>query len=151
LLLPTSHGELVPLSRVAAIRTDTGPAQVSREDVQRRIVIECNIRGRDLGGFVSEARRAVQAAVSIPTGYYIKWGGQIEHLQDATQRLALVIPITLIAILGVLSVIFGAMRPAVLIFLNVPLALCGGVLALWIRGLPFSISAAVGLIALFGI
>ena len=151
LLLPTPHGELVPLSRVATIKTDLGPAQVSREDVQRRIAVECNIRGRDLGGFVHEARQVVQKAVSLPTGYYLKWGGQIEHLQEASRRLVVVIPITLILILGVLSVIFGAMRPALLIFLNVPLALSGGVLALWVRGLPLSISAAVGFIALFGI
>jgi cobalt-zinc-cadmium resistance protein CzcA len=151
LLLPTPHGELVPLSRVATIKTDLGPAQVSREDVQRRIAIECNIRGRDLSGFVREARQVVQKAVSLPTGYYLKWGGQIEHLQEASRRLAVVIPITLILILGVLSVIFGTMRPALLIFLNVPLALSGGVIALWLRGLPLSISAAVGFIALFGI
>ncbi len=151
LLLPTPQGELVPLSRVATIKTDLGPAQVSREAVQRRIAVECNIRGRDLGGFVHEARQIVQKAVSLPTGYYLKWGGQIEHLQDASRRLAVVIPITLLLILGVLYVIFGTMRPALLIFLNVPLALSGGVIALWLRGLPLSISAAVGFIALFGI
>jgi len=151
LLLPTAHGELVPLSRVAAIKIETGPAQVSREDVQRRIMIECNIRGRDLGSFVREAQHVIESAVSVPPGYYVKWGGQIEHLQEASRRLVVVIPITLVLILGVLSVIFGAMRPALLIFLNVPLALSGGVLALWVRGLPLSISAAVGFIALFGI
>lgn len=151
LLIPAVHGELVPLSRVAAVRVDTGPAQVSREHVQRRIVVESNIRGRDLGSFVAEAQRAVAREVSLPTGYELRWGGQFEHLQEASHLLAVVVPITLILILGVLSVIFGAMRPALLIFLNVPLALSGGVLALWLRGLPLSISAAVGFIALFGI
>jgi heavy metal efflux system protein len=151
LLLPTPQGELVPLSRVADIKLDTGPAQVSRQDVQRRIMVECNIRGRDLGGFVAEAQRVVGESVTVPRRYYITWGGQFEHLQEASRRLAVIVPITLLLILSMLSVIFGAMRPALLIFLNVPLALSGGILALWVRGLPLSISAAIGFIALFGI
>ncbi len=151
LLIPTAHGELVPLSRVSVIRGDTGPAQISREHVQRRIVVESNIRGRDLGSFVAEAQRAVAHNVSLPTGYELTWGGQFQHLQEAAGRLAVVVPLTLLLILGVLSVIFGAMRPALLIFLNVPLALSGGVLALFLRGLPLSISAVIGFIALFGI
>jgi cobalt-zinc-cadmium resistance protein CzcA len=151
LLIPTMHGKLVPLSRVATIRVDSGPAQVSREHVQRRIVVECNIRGRDLGSFVTEAQHAVVQAVVLPTGYELTWGGQFKHLQDASRRLAVVVPITLLLILGVLSVIFGTLRPALLIFLNVPLALSGGILALWLRGLPLSISAIIGFIALFGI
>ncbi len=130
---------------------DSGPAQISREAVQRRIVIECNIRGRDLGRFVAEAQRVVGRAVALPTGYYMTWGGQFEHLQEASIRLALVVPVTLALILAVLSVIFGAMKPALLIFFNVPLALSGGILALALRGLPFSVSAAIGFIALFGI
>jgi heavy metal efflux system protein len=151
LLIPTPHGELVPLSRVAEVRIDSGPAQVSRQDVQRRILIECNIRERDLGSFVTEAQRVVNRNVTLPTGYYLTWGGQYQHLQDASRRLAVVVPLTLLLILGLLSVVFGAMRPALLIFLNVPLALSGGILALWLRGLPLSISAAIGFIALFGI
>jgi cobalt-zinc-cadmium resistance protein CzcA len=151
LLIPTGHGELVPLFRVAAIRLDTGPAQISREHVQRRIVVENNIRGRDLGSFVAEAQRLVAREVKLPTGYELTWGGQFQHLQEAARRLAVVVPITLLLILGVLSVIFGAMRPALLIFLNVPLALSGGIVALWLRGLPLSISAVIGFIALFGI
>lgn len=151
LLIPTAHGELVPLSRAATILVGSGPAQVSRQDVQRRIVVECNIRGRDLGGFVAEAQRAVAGAVPLPTGYELGWGGQFAHLQEASRRLALVVPATLLLILGVLSVIFASLRPALLIFSNVPLALSGGVLALWLRGLPLSISAAIGFIALFGI
>jgi cobalt-zinc-cadmium resistance protein CzcA len=119
--------------------------------VQRRIVVECNIRGRDLGGFVAEAQRAVSQAVTLPVGYELIWGGQFEHLQEAVRRLAMVVPVTLLLILGMLSVIFGVMRPALLIFLNVPLALSGGILALWLRGLPVSISAVIGFIALFGI
>ena len=151
LLIPTAHGELVPLSRVATIEVSSGPAQVSREHVQRRIVVENNIRGRDLGSFVAEAQRLVAREVSLPAGYELTWGGQFQHLQEATGRLVIVAPITFLLILGVLSVIFGAMRPALLIFLNVPLALSGGILALWLRGLPLSISAIIGFIALFGI
>jgi cobalt-zinc-cadmium resistance protein CzcA len=151
LLIPTMHGELVPLSRIATIQVDSGPAQVSREHVQRRIVVECNIRGRDLGSFVAEAQRAVTQAVTLPSGYELTWGGQFEHLKEASRRLAVVIPMTLLLILGVLTVIFGATRPALLIFLNVPLALSGGILALWARGLPLSMSAVIGFIALFGI
>lgn len=151
LLIPTSHGELVPLSRVASVRVDEGPAQVSRENVRRRIVIESNIRGRDLGGFMKEARQKIDEAMSLPTGYYFEWGGQFEHLEEARRRLMIIVPITLFMILGILSLIFGSLRPALLIFLNVPLALSGGILALWIRGLPFSISAMIGFIALFGI
>ncbi|MDH4187976.1 MAG: efflux RND transporter permease subunit, partial [Nitrospira sp.] len=151
LLIPTPHGELVPLSRVAAIRIDSGPAQVSREHVQRRIVVENNIRGRDLGSFVAEAKLAVARDVALPTGYELAWGGQFQHLQEATSRLVVVVPITLLLILGMLSVIFGVMRPALLIFLNIPLALSGGIVALWLRGLPLSISAIIGFIALFGI
>ena len=151
LLIPTVHGELVPLSRVAKIQIDSGPAQISREHVQRRIVVECNIRERDLGSFVKEAQQKIAASISLAPGYEVIWGGQFEHLQEASRRLAVVVPFTLLVILGVLSVIFGAMRPALLIFLNVPLALSGGILALWLRGLPLSISAIIGFIALFGV
>lgn len=151
LLIPTMHGELVPLTRVATIRVDSGPAQVSREHAQRRIVVECNIRGRDLGGFVTEAQQAVRKTLVLSPGYELTWGGQFEHLQEASRRLAMVVPATLLLILGMLSVIFGTMRPALLIFFNVPLALSGGILALWLRGLPLSISAIIGFIALFGI
>lgn len=151
LLVPSLHGELVPLSRIATIDVSSGPAQVSRQDVQRRIVVECNIRGRDLGGFVEAAQQRVAESVSLPTGYEIQWGGQYGHLQAAEMRLAVVVPMTLLMIFSTLSVVFGSLRPAMLIFLNVPLALSGGVLALWLRGLPLSISAAIGFIALFGI
>ncbi|BCA54511.1 Cation efflux system protein CzcA [Nitrospira sp. KM1] len=151
LLIPTMHGELVPLSRVAEIQADTGPAQISRQDVQRRILVECNVRGRDLGSFVMEAQREVSRSISLPVNYYVRWGGQYQHLQEASSRLLIVIPLTLLLILSMLSVVFGSIRPAWLIFFNVPLALSGGVLALWIRGLPLSISAAIGFIALFGI
>jgi len=151
LLVPTPHGELVPLSRIAQVIVDEGPAQISRENTHRRIVVEANIRGRDLGGFMTEAQKTIREKVTLPTGYYLEWGGQFEHLDEARKRLSMVVPITLLLIIGMLSLIFGTLRPAFLIFLNVPLALSGGILALWIRGLPLSISASVGFIALFGI
>ncbi|MCA9498253.1 MAG: efflux RND transporter permease subunit, partial [Nitrospira sp.] len=151
ILIPTAHGELVPLSRVATIEVDEGPAQVSRENIQRRLVVEANIRGRDLGSFVTEAQQVIRDRVSLPPGYYLEWSGQFKHLQEAAQRLAVVVPITLLLIIAILSVIFGTIRPALLIFLNVPLALSGGILALWMRGLPLSISAVIGCVALFGI
>jgi len=151
LLVPTPHGELVPLSRIAQVVVDEGPAQISRENNNRRIVVEANIRGRDLGGFMDEAQKTIRERVSLPSGYFLEWGGQFEHLEEATQRLSLIVPVTLLLIIGMLSLIFGTLRPAFLIFLNVPLALSGGILALWIRGLPLSISATVGFIALFGI
>jgi heavy metal efflux system protein len=151
LLIPTPHGELVPLSRIAKVVVDEGPAQISRENNNRRIVVEANIRGRDLGGFMDEAQKTIRERVSLPSGYYLEWGGQFEYLEEATQRLSLIVPVTLLLIIGMLSLIFGTLRPAFLIFLNVPLALSGGILALWMRGLPLSISAIVGFIALFGI
>lgn len=151
ILIPTAHGELVPLSRVATIEVDEGPAQVSRENIQRRLVVEANIRGRDLGSFVTEAKQVIRDRVSLPPGYYLEWSGQFKHLQEASRRLAVVMPITLLLIIAILSVIFGTIRPALLIFLNVPLALSGGIFALWIRDLPLSISAVIGCVALFGI
>lgn len=151
LLIPTPHGELVPLSRVATVVVDEGPSQISRENIHRRIVVECNVRGRDLGSFMNEAQRAIRTQLSLPTGYFIQWGGQFEHLQEASRRLAVVVPITLVLILAILSLLFGTQRPVLLIFLNVPLAFSGGILALWLRGLPLSISAVIGFIALFGI
>ena len=125
------HGELAPLSRVTSILADSGPAQVSREHVQRRIVVE--------------GQRAVARSVALPPGYELIWGGQYEHLQEAGRRQAMVVPVTLMLILGMLSVISGTLRPALLIFVNVPLALSGGILALSLRGLPLSISAIMDL------
>ncbi len=145
------HGRLIPLSQVADVEVSTGPAQVSRKDVRRRLIVQNNVRGRDLGSFVEDAQQRVAQSVSLPTGYFLEWGGQFEQLQEARRRLAFVVPITFLIIFLMLYTTFGAVRPALLIFLNVPLAITGGVFALAIRGLPFSISAAVGFIALFGI
>lgn len=149
--ISTSQGSVVPLGQLATIRLDDGPASISRENVQRRLVIQANVRGRDLAGFVAEAQQRVLDEVDMPPGYLVTWGGQFENLQAATGRLAIAVPIALLLIFIMLQVNYGATRPAVLIYLNVPMAATGGLLALAIRGMPFSISAGVGFIALFGI
>ncbi|MCS6804851.1 MAG: CusA/CzcA family heavy metal efflux RND transporter [Acidobacteriota bacterium] len=146
-----SQGRLIPLAQLADIRLNSGPAQVSREDIQRRIVVECNVRGRDLGSFIAEAQQRIGNQVSLPAGYYLEWGGQFENLQRATQRLAVIVPLTLLVIFVILYMAFGSVRLALLIYLNVPMALTGGIFALMVRGMPFSISAGIGFIALFGV
>ena len=144
-------GRQIPLSQLADITLEEGPAQISREQIGRRILVEANVRGRDLAGFVAEARRVISSKLRLPSGYYVTWGGQFEHLEAATRRLALAVPLALFLIFALLYSAFGATRPASLIFLNVPMAATGGILALLGRGMPFSISAGVGFIALFGV
>jgi len=142
---------LIPLSQVADVSVEDGPAQISREAISRRITVETNVRGRDLASFVVEAREAVRSRVELPPGWTLEWGGQLENLQAASERLALLVPLALALIFILLYTTFGSARLAALIFLNVPLAITGGVLALALRGYPFSISAGVGFIALFGV
>ena len=144
-------GARIPLSQVAEIAMLEGPSQISREAGQRRIGVECNITGRDLGGFVAEARRAIGRDVPLPPGYFLDWGGQFESQQRAMQRLAIILPVTIGLILLLLFVTFGSLRISLLIILNLPFALIGGVLALYISGLYLSVPASVGFIALFGI
>ncbi|MDB4805336.1 efflux RND transporter permease subunit, partial [bacterium] len=127
------------------------PFQVSRENSKRRVVAQCNVRDRDLAGFVGEVREGVNSDVKLPAGTWLDWGGQFENLTAARQRLAIVVPACFGLIFLLLHATFGAVRPALLVFTAVPLALTGGVAALWLRGLPFSISAAVGFIALSGV
>lgn len=145
------RGRLIPLSQLAEIRTEEGPAQISRTDIQRRINVEANVRGRDLASFVAAAQEAVATEVDLPPGYWIEWGGQFENLQRASRRLLIVVPVALTLIFVLLYMTFNTARPAALIFLNVPLAVSGGILALALRGMPFSISAAVGFIAVSGV
>lgn len=144
-------GGYVPLYEVADVAVVIGPNQINRENGKRRVVVTANVRGRDLGGFVGEVQRRVSDEVQLPAGYWLEYGGTFEQLQSASQRLALVVPATLLLILGLLLWAFGSWRDALVIFSGVPLALTGGVLALWLRGIPLSISAAVGFIALSGI
>jgi heavy metal efflux system protein len=146
-----TEGHFIPLAQLADIQDEEGPAQISREGGQRRISVEVNVRGRDLASFVADAQKAVSAKVKIPSGYQLEWGGQFEQLQSATQRLMIVVPAALTLIFVLLYLNFQAVLPALLIFLNIPLAATGGIAALLLRGMPFSISAGVGFIALFGI
>ncbi|MBB6252996.1 efflux RND transporter permease subunit [Nitrospirillum iridis] len=140
----------VPLGTVATFTLAEGPNQIGREDGKRRIVIQANVRGRDIGSFVAEAQARL-ASVPLPAGYWTKWGGQFENLAAARDRLAVVVPACFVAIFLLLYGALGSARDAVLVFSGVPLALTGGITALWLRGMPFSISAAVGFIALSGI
>lgn len=151
LLVSVPAGARVPLGLVAQIITEEGPAVVSRHNAQRRMTIQINVRGQDLAGFVSEAQALIKREVTLPPGYFITWGGQFENLQAATARLSLAVPIALLLIFILLYTTFGAARPALIIYLNIPMAAVGGILALWLRGMPLSISAAVGFIALSGI
>jgi cobalt-zinc-cadmium resistance protein CzcA len=149
--IKTPDGRLIPLAQLAHIDITEGPAQISREQALRRVTVEANVRGRDLAAFVAEARRAITARLELPPGYYVTWGGQFEHLEAASGRLLIAVPVALLLIFVLLYGAFGSLRPAFLIFLNVPMAATGGVFALLLRGMPFSISAGVGFIALFGV
>jgi len=151
LTIGDEEGHFIPLSQLADVTEEDGPAQISRENAQRRISVELNVRNRDLGGFVTEARRDVERKVSLPSGYSIEWGGQFEQLQSASRRLSIAVPLALLLIYSLLYLNFHSFRTAALILLNVPLAATGGVAALLVRGMPFSVSAGVGFIALFGI
>jgi cobalt-zinc-cadmium resistance protein CzcA len=136
---------------VASIQLEEGPNQVSRENGKRRVVVQANVRGRDLGGFVAEAQNRIGREVRVPSGYWVSWGGQFENLIAARTRLSIVVPLALLLIFALLFAAFGSVRDAMLVFSGVPLALTGGILALAIRGLPFSITAGVGFIALSGV
>ena len=152
ILVATTSGERIPLSRLATIEKVVGPNTIKRDWYQRRITIEANVRGRDLGSFVAEARRSVAEKVQLPAGRYrIEWGGQFENLERAQTRLMIVVPIALSLILGLLYMTYGNWVDSFRVFTGVPFAWIGGVLALWIRDMPFSISAAVGFIALSGV
>lgn len=144
-------GRLLPLGELALLDTEPEAAQISRERIQRRITVEFNTRGRDIASVVTDAREALATAVGMPAGYILEWGGQFENLERASQRLMVVVPLALLLIFLLLYGTFNAVRPAVLIFLNVPFAAVGGIFALILRGMPFSISAGVGFIALFGV
>lgn len=151
LLIATPGGQRVPLGQVAEVFTDDGPAVINRENAQRRLTVQINVRGRDLAGFFEEAQARVRQDADLAAGYFITWGGQFENLQAATSRLLIAVPAALLLILILLYSTFASFRPALIIYLNIPMAAVGGVLALWLRGMPFSISAAIGFIALSGI
>lgn len=146
-----SGGLVIPLGEIARVETTEGFNQVSRENGKRRIVVQANVRGRDLGSFVAEARQRIAAELQLPAGYWLDWGGQYENLVKAKERLQIVVPACLFLIFLMLFSAFNSAGHAVLIFSGVPFALVGGVLSLWLRGMPFSVTAAVGFIALSGV
>ena len=150
LLVPTATGGRLPLTQLARLERTTGPATIAREWGQRRLVVQANVRGRDLGSFVREAQERIARAVPLPVGYHIEWGGQFEHMIRAERRLMLVVPLALALILSLLYLTFNSLRDALMIFSGVLFARVGGVLGLWVMGLPFTISAGVGFVALAG-
>ena len=145
-------GENVPLARIADIQTITGPKFVTREWSERRVVVQCNVRGRDVGGFVAEAQAAIAAEVEMPAGQFrLEWGGQFENMQRAQKRLMIVVPLALLLIIALLYLTYRNVADTALLFVSVPFACVGGIWALAIRGMPLSISAAVGFITLSGV
>jgi len=151
--LPETPGgrEYVPLGSIAKFEIATGPNMIGRENGKRRVIVTANVRGRDIGSFVEDAEQRIQNEVTIPVGYWTAWGGQFEQLLSARARLQVVVPVALLLIFLLLFATFGNIKDALLVFTGVPLALTGGVLVLWLRDIPFSISAAVGFIALSGV
>ena len=144
-------GPRVPLAQVARIELHEGPVQIGRQSAQRRLTVELNVRGRDVAGFVADAEAAIADAGDLPEGIVLDWGGSFENLQEASDRLSILVPLVLLVIFVLLQANFRSTRLTLLVYANVPLAITGGLVALFVRGLPFSISAAVGFIALFGI
>jgi cobalt-zinc-cadmium resistance protein CzcA len=151
ILVPAPQGARVPLSQLAEISVENGASIISRNERQRQISVRTNIRGRDQGGFVSEAQRRFEREVRLPKGYEVRWGGQFENLHRARVRLGIILPITVALIFGLLYVTFGRARYAAVVLMSVPLAFLGGIAALFLRGMNLSVSAAVGLVSLFGV
>ena len=149
--VPLPNGDYVPLEEVATLDISPAPAQISRENGKRRVVVTANVRGRDLGSFVSEVKEQIQQKADIPAGYWLDYGGTFEQLASASQRLSIVVPVTLLLILGILVMAFSSLKDALIIFSGVPLALTGGVFSLYLTNMPLSISAGIGFIALSGV
>ena len=149
--IPLPEGGYVSLGEVAALDLAPGPNQISRENGKRRLVVSANVRGRDLRGFVTEVQRRVTSDVSLPPGYWLGYGGTFEQLESASERLSLLVPVTLLMIFALLMATFGSFKDAALVFSGVPLALTGGIIALWLRDIPLSITAGVGFITLCGV
>ncbi len=149
--IPLPQGGYVPLNEVATLKLAPGPNQISRENGKRRLVVSANVRDRDLGGFVADAQVQIEQQVTLPPGYWLEYGGTFEQLQSATERLGLLVPVTLVMIFALLMMTFGSAKDAALVFSGVPFALTGGVIALWLRDIPLSITAGVGFITLCGV
>ena len=150
-LVPTSSGATVPLRQVAEIVESEGPSTINREWGRRLIKVQTNVRDRDVASFVQEAKRRVASDIELPEGYIVEWGGQFENLERSRLRLLIVVPATLLLVFLLLFMSLKSLRDVLIIYTGIPLAAIGGVMALWVRGLPFSVSAAVGFIALSGI
>src|SRR5205823_320681 len=151
LLIGTPTGGRITLAQVARVSVVEGPETIDHEGGERYTVVQSNVRGRDLGSFAAEVRRNVSQRVKLPTGYFLVYGGQFENQERATRRLLFIVPLVLLLIIAFLYASFGNGRQALLVMLNVPFALVGGIAALWLRGLNLNLSASVGFIALFGV
>jgi heavy metal efflux system protein len=151
ILVTAAGGERIPLAQLTRIKSSEGPSSISREWGKRRVVVQANVRGRDVGSFVSEVQRTLEREVKLPSGYYYRYGGQFENLERAQKRLLIVVPVALALIFTLLYFTYGRVKDAARVFTGVPFAAVGGILALWLRGIPFSISAGVGFVALSGV
>jgi cobalt-zinc-cadmium resistance protein CzcA len=151
LLVPTADGTLIPLSQVATVEKSFGPIQINREKNQRRWVVQGNVRGRDLGGVIADIRSRIDEQVDLPPGYFVEYGGQFKNQQRAMSRLSIIVPIVVLAVFVMLYMTFSTIRHALIIMLNMPLALIGGIFGLMLLGEYLSVPAAVGFIALLGI
>lgn len=151
ILIPTASGERIPLARLATIRQVEGPSTITREWQKRRIVVQCNVTGRDIGGFVKDVQQRIKDELVLPTGYHVEFGGQFEHLQRAAKRLTIVVPLALLLIFVLLNAATSSMRTSLIIFLGPAFAAFGGLAALWLRGIPFTISAGVGFVVASGV
>jgi cobalt-zinc-cadmium resistance protein CzcA len=151
ILIPTTKGERIPLTRLVKINQTEGPSTITREWQKRRIVVQCNIRGRDIESVVQEVKKRLEQEVSLPLGYHITYGGQFEHLERAKTRLMIIVPLALFLIFLLLYFSTNSIQNAFIIFMGAPFASVGGIVALWLCGMPFTISAAVGFIAVSGV
>ncbi len=151
ILIPAAGGERIPLARIARIRQVEGPSTITREWQKRRIVVQCNVTGRDIGGFVKDVQRRIRDGLVLPAGYHVEFGGQFEHLQRATQRLMIVVPVALFLIFVLLYAATDSTRASLMIFLGPAFATLGGLIALWWRGMPFTVSAGVGFVVASGV
>ena len=151
LQVPVSTGQMIPLSELAEIEYTKGPAKISHDNAHRRVVVSVNVRNRDLQSVIVDIQQKIDKNIKLKAGNYIEYGGQFENLQNATNRLMIAVPVALLLIFVFLYFAFKSIKDAVMIFTAIPLATVGGVLLLWMRGMPFSVSAGIGFIALFGI
>lgn len=149
--IPLPNGSFVPLREIASLELTTGANQISRENGKRRLIVSANVRGRDLGSFVTEVQATIDKQVKLPAGYWLAYSGTFEQLQSATERLTLLVPLTLLMIFALLMMTFGSFKDAMMVFSSIPLALTGGIVALWLRDIPLSITAGVGFITLSGV